>query len=155
MQRTVREYRPDDLENVLSAWENATRIAHPFLTEQFLEEERHNIPNVYLPNAETWVIEQDSRVIGFIALIGAEVGAVFVDPAFHGSGAGRMLMDKARDLRGDLEVDVFKENGLGCRFYARYGFAVAKEHIHARTGNALLRMKFTTQSAPQTASDHR
>ncbi len=149
MQRIVREYRPDDLNDVLSAWESATRVAHPFLTEPFLEQERHNIPNVYLPNAETWVLDQGGRVIGFIALIGVEVGALFVDPAFHGSGAGRMLMDKARELRGDLEVDVFRENGIGRNFYARYGFEIAKELIHAPTGNALLRMKLTSDLARQ------
>ena len=61
MDRIVREYQPEDLNGVLAAWESATRLAHPFLSEDFLEQERYNIPNLYLPNAETWVIEQDSR----------------------------------------------------------------------------------------------
>lgn len=90
MNRTVREYQADDLQDLLAAWESATRLAHPFLTDDFLDQERRNIPELYLPNAETWVVEQDQRVIGFIALLGNEVGAIFVDPYTRVPGpAGR------------------------------------------------------------------
>ncbi|QDV19627.1 putative N-acetyltransferase YjaB [Gimesia panareensis] len=144
MNRIVREYQADDLEDLLAAWESATRLAHPFLTEDFLDQERHNIPNLYLPNAETWVVEQDQQVVGFIALLGNEVGAIFVKPEFHGTGAGKALMDKARDLRGDLEVEVFEANSIGRQFYERYGFKPLSESIHEPTGKTLLRLQFRT-----------
>lgn len=143
MNRIVREYRAEDLDAVLAAWENATRLAHPFLTEEFLDQERYNIPNLYLPNAETWVIEQAGQVIGFIALLGNEVGAIFVQPEFHGTGAGKALMDQAHALRGDLEVEVFEANSIGRHFYQRYGFTPLSESIHEPTGNPLIRMQFT------------
>ncbi len=142
MQRTVREYESADLPSVLSSWESASKVAHPFLTEAFLDQERYNIPNVYLPNAETWVLEQDGDVVGFIALIGNEVGAIFVDAAFHGTGAGRALMDKAVELRGDVELEVFKANPVGRAFYDRYGFVLLTESIHEETGNAILRLRY-------------
>lgn len=142
MDRIVREYQPEDLNGVLAAWESATRLAHPFLSEDFLEQERYNIPNLYLPNAETWVIEQDQQVIGFIALLGNEVGAIFVDPKHHGTGAGRALMDQARELRGNLEVEVFAANTIGRRFYERYGFLPLSESVHEPTGKTLLRLQF-------------
>lgn len=143
----IRPYEPDDLDDVLSSWESATSIAHPFLTEDFLEQERHNIPNLYLPNAETWVVERGNQVIGFVALIGNEVGAIFVKPEFHGTGAGRSLMDKAQELRGDLEVEVFKANEIGRKFYASYGFEPLDEKIHEQTGNELIRLKFTAPAS--------
>lgn len=144
MSRIIREYRNEDLNDVLSAWERASKLATPFLPEGFIEQERDNIPNLYLPNAETWVAEEDGRVIGFIALIGIEVGAIFVDPEFHGSGAGRALMDKARELRGALEVEVFKQNSIGRAFYARYGFTLMDEKVHEQTGNKLLRLRYAS-----------
>lgn len=143
MNRLVREYRAEDLDAVLASWENATRLAHPFMTEEFLDQERDNIPNLYLPNAETWVIEQEGQVIGFIALLGNEVGAIFVEPEFHDTGAGKALMDKAQELRGDLEVEVFEANSIGRNFYQRYGFTPLSESIHEPTGNPLIRMQFT------------
>ena len=118
----IRRYRPQDCEPVLSVWAAASALAHPFLSEGFLEQERQDIRNVYLPRAETWVWEADGHVVGFISLRGNEVGAVFVDPRFQRSGIGWALLDHARALRGDLEVEVFSENRIGRAFYAKYGF---------------------------------
>lgn len=142
MAHTIRQYAEGDLDGVLSSWENASRVAHPFLTKEFLDKERYNIPNVYLPNADTWVVDLEGRVVGFIALLGNEVGALFVEPAFHGTGAGRALMDKAQDLHGDLEVEVFEANSIGRKFYARYGFEPLTQKNHEETGNEVLRLKF-------------
>ncbi len=144
MNRIVRQYEDQDLDAVLSAWESASKVAHPFLPEAFLEQERYNIPNLYLPNAETWVFEQDGNVIGFVALIGNEVGAIFVDAAHHGTGAGKILMDKAVELRGDVELEVFEANAIGRKFYDRYGFELLAESMHEPTGNALLRLRYAS-----------
>jgi len=136
----IREYRAADCADVLEVWARASAVAHPFLSEEFLELERERIPSVYLPNAETWVWEAEGRVVGFIALLGSEVGALFVDPRFHRSGIGRALMDRARDLRGALEVEVFERNGLGRAFYAKYGFEPMHQKLHEETGFEILRL---------------
>ena len=142
----IRKYEPADLDSLLSSWENATRLAHPFLSEDFLSAERENIPNVYIPITDTWVAEYDSVVIGFIALLGNEVGAIFVQPDFHGQGIGPMLMDKACELQSTLEVEVFEENYIGRRFYAKYGFEPLSKKIHEDTGNALIRLRLTAKA---------
>ena len=130
----------------MSSWENASKIAHPFLSESFLEMERYNIPNIYLPNADTWVIEDERKVIGFIALLGNEVGGIFVQPKFHGTGAGLALMNKAQEIHGNLEVEVFEKNLIGRKFYSSYGFELLLKKHHEQTGNQVLRLKFTACS---------
>jgi putative acetyltransferase len=140
---TIREYENNDLDAVMSAWENASKVGHPFLTAEFLDLERQIIPKEYMPNADTWVAEYNGKVIGFISLNGNEVGAIFVQPEFHGLGAGRKLMDKAQELHGDLEVEVFEANSIGRNFYDNYGFELMSKKIHEETGNALLRLRFT------------
>ncbi len=145
----IRKYQAKDLEDVLVAWAAASAVAHPFLSDEFLAEERHNIANVYLPNAETWVWELDGRVVGFISLLGNEVGAIFVDPKVHGVGIGRALMDHARGLREELEVEVFKENVIARAFYARYGFELIQEKVHDQTGLKLLRLRLTANTLLQ------
>ena len=142
MKHVIRQYEESDLEDVLSSWENASKIAHPFLDEEFLETERHNIPNLYLPNADTWVAEVDGKVLGFISLIGNEVGAICLDPKSQGIGIGRSLMDKAKEIHGTLEVQVFKDNSIGRKFYDRYGFKYLAESIHEATNQQVLRLKF-------------
>ena len=142
----IRTYRPADCEELLEVWAAASAVAHPFLDESFLEEERWNIRNVYLPKTETWVWEADGQVVGFIALLGNEVGAIFVDPRFHGTGIGRALMDHARTLHGELEVEVFKENAIGRAFYDRYGFVPMMEKVHEPTGQEVLRLRLAVDA---------
>jgi putative acetyltransferase len=139
----IRQYRESDLEAVLSSWENAARLAHPFMTDDFIAQERNNVAEIYLPNTDTWVVEIGNKVQGFIALMGNEVGAIFLQPNFHGKGTGKALMDKAQELHGDLEVEVFKENYIGRKFYSQYGFVQLEEKWHEPTGQKVLRLKFT------------
>ncbi len=138
----IRKYEVSDLDSLLSVWLSASRLAHPFLSESFLATERKNIPNLYLPNAETWVTEVDKRIVAFIALIGNEIGALFVDPANHRQGIGGRLMDKAATLHHELEVEVFERNPIGRAFYDRYGFSQLERKIHEPSGQQVLRLLF-------------
>ena len=138
----IREYQPQDQDDLLNVWWNASLIAHPFLSEEFLTSEKTIIVELYLPNTETWVYTVDDKVVGFIALMGNEVGAIFVDPAHQQAGFGRQLMDKAVERRGELEVEVFAANSIGQAFYSRYGFEPIDEKIHEPTGQQVLRLRF-------------
>lgn len=64
--------------------ENTQTLAHSFLPDAFQKQEKKNIRELYLPNADTWVAEFDSHVVGYIALIGNEIGGLFVQPTHHG-----------------------------------------------------------------------
>lgn len=75
--------------------------------------------------------------------MGNEVGAIFLQPACHAVGAGRALMDKAQSLHRALEVEVFKANSIGRKFYAQYGFKSVNESFHEPTGEQVLRLTFS------------
>ncbi len=147
MTHTIRQYKESDLNGVLSSWENASKVAHSFLSQSFLDQERYNIPNVYLPNTDTWVADIDGRTVGFIALMGNEVGAIFVEPEYHGCGIGFALMNKAQELNNSLEVEVFKANSIGRKFYSNYGFRPLLEKVHAETGERVIRLQFYDSQA--------
>ena len=140
----LREYIEQDWDDLLSAWETASSVAHPFLTKEFLELERQNISNLYLPNAETWVAENDGHVVGFVSLLGNEVGGLFVHSSHHRKGIGCSLIDKARELKGELYVEVFKDNKIGRAFYDQYGFSRLGEKVHEQTGLDLICLQLTT-----------
>jgi putative acetyltransferase len=140
---TIRQYTATDLQGVQTSWENASRVAHTFLSEAFLTQERENIKTIYMPRADTWVAEQDGEVVGFLSLMGNEVGAIFLEPRCHGTGIGKALMDKAQALHGDLEVEVFEANPIGRKFYDRYGFVLMESKHHEETDQTMLRLKFT------------
>ncbi|NNE13282.1 MAG: GNAT family N-acetyltransferase [Ilumatobacter sp.] len=138
---SIRAYRASDLDAVLDVWHAASVIAHSFLPEDFFETERVTIAEQWLPMAEVVVAADDDSVLGFLALVGDEVGAIFVHPGHQGRGAGRALMDHARALRGTLELEVFERNAIGRRFYADYGFEPVGESVESRTGERQLRLR--------------
>jgi putative acetyltransferase len=125
---------------VLAVWARASALAHPFLSQEFLAGERRAIATEHLATAETWIWEAGGQVLGFISLIGHEVGAIFVDPAVHRSGIGRALIDRARALRGSLEVEVFEQNLIGRAFYAGLGFEFLHRTVHPPSGMPVLRL---------------
>jgi len=138
----IRLYERRDLDQLLEVWAAASALAHPFLTDEFLASERANIASSYLDVAETWVFELDGQLVGFVALVGAnEVGTIFVDPRRQRAGIGTALMNHARSLRGDLEVEVFVENPIGRAFYERCGFREIGRKHHERAGHELLRLR--------------
>lgn len=137
----IRPYRTADLEDVLRVWLDASRIAHPFLSAEFLVAERETIRNVHLPSAESLVWVEAGQVRGFISLLGNQVGGLFVSPEHQGRGIGTRLVDAARARHGALEVEVFKENAIGRAFYAKYGFAELGEYLDEATGRPVLQLR--------------
>jgi len=136
----IRKFQPEDTDAVVSVWWAASRLAHPFLPNAFMAQEADNVRNIYLPNAETWVVEQGGTPVGFIALIGDEIGGLFLDPSCHGAGLGRALVDHAVGLKGRLRVEVFENNHIGRRFYERYGFVENAAYRHDASGEMTLKL---------------
>lgn len=137
----IRPFDAADTDGVIDVWYRSARVAYTFLPDEFFDRERREIRDRWLPVAETIVCEDEGRVVGFLSLIGNEVGAFFVDPEQQGRGLGRQLMDHARDSRPFLELNVFESNPLGRRFYEAYGFVYDSEHIHEATGEKELRLR--------------
>lgn len=139
---TIRPYREADIEALLEAWHEASRLAHPFLSADFLAEEAIRIREVFLPNSRTWVYEADGRVWGFVSVGGNEVGGLFVHPARQRQGIGRALMDQVAALHETIELDVFEANPLGRAFYASYGFVEVDHYLDEEIGQRLVRLRY-------------
>jgi putative acetyltransferase len=144
---TIRPYAVADLEELLDVWYRASLVAHSFLPEEFFAAERRAIAEQWLPMAETVVYESDGGVVGFLSLIGNEVGAVFVDPDYQGRGFGRALMDWAQHARPWLELSVFEANSTGRGFYEHYGFEYVGETLNEPTGHRELRLGLRSGAA--------
>ena len=136
----IRDFESKDTDAVVTVWRAATLVAHPFLSDDFVEQEAGNLRNIYLVHAATRVIEINGQTVGFIAMIGNEIGGLFLDPALHGKGHGRALVDDAARKLGTLEVEVFERNTVGRRFYDGYGFHPIGSSTHEATGETVLRL---------------
>jgi putative acetyltransferase len=143
----IRPYTDADLADVLDAWYLASLESHSFLSDDFFKAERQQIAEQWLPASETSVYETDGRVVGSVSMIGNEVGGIFVTPEYQNRGVGRALMDHVAASRSNLELDVFKANAIGRRFYESYGFRVVNEHVNDTTRLPELRLRFDVKSS--------
>jgi len=108
---------------LVGVWERAVRATHDFLTEEDIVSLRDLVRDQALPALQLWVIRgEGGEPLGFMGMHENSVEALFVDPAFHGRGAGRAFLDLARRLHGSLKVDVNEQNPRAAGFYANYGF---------------------------------
>ena len=138
----IRKYTNKDNSKIIEIWQQASVLAHPFLEDDFVKKVKKDMKEIYLPNAETWVFEENNIIIGFISMIGNEIGGLFVLPNQHSNGIGTKLVDFIGEIHTELEVEVFKENKIGRAFYDKYGFKKIKEFLHEETKHDLIRMKF-------------
>ena len=136
----IRQYREDDTDALVSVWREANLLAHPFLSKAFVAQVAEDMRNIYLPKAETWVVEDNRIPVGFIALAGDEIGGLFLEPSFHGKGFGTALVDHAISLHGPLRVEVFEKNIIGRRFYDRYGFVETERYDHEPSSEVTIKM---------------
>ena len=141
----IRKYQEKDTEAVIEAWYQASLIAHPFLSDAFLEQEATNLRELFLPHSQTWVYDDKGEIAGFLSMVDNVVGGIFVHPNWQRAGVGTALMNQAKSLHDDLELDVFEANPIGRSFYAKYGFVPVGNHIDEATGEPAIKLRFTKE----------
>lgn len=141
----IRPYADTDLDDVLEVWYAASLVGHPFLSDDFLVAERQRLATQWLPASETFVLEEDGRVVGFISMVGHEVGGLFVAPDRQGQGVGRRLLDHVRSSRPVLELSVFEANTRARGFYETYGFVVVGRQTSDAEGQPELHLRLADE----------
>jgi putative acetyltransferase len=140
----IRKHKPEDLEQILHVWEQSSRLAHPFLDEDFVKKVASDMRNLYVPDSETWVFEEQEIVVGFVSMMGNEIAGLFVLPAHHSKGIGTALLGFVAKEHKVLEVEVFEKNSIGRAFYDKSGFELLKQFNHEESRAAVLRLQRTT-----------
>lgn len=132
-----------DIEKLSGIWLDASLLAHPFIGERRLLEQRQLIGTKYLPAAETWVACCAGEPAGFISLLDSFVGGIFIAPDRQGQGIGRRLIAHAMSRRDELLLEVYTRNEQAVRFYTALGFQEVSRRSHDDEGypfeNALMR----------------
>lgn len=83
------------------------------------------ITTVLLPESESWVAWLDGRIVGFMALAGADLDQLYLRPGHYRRGIGSQLLAKAKQRRPNgLTLFTFQRNLRARAFYEAHGFAV-------------------------------
>ena len=119
----IRPFAPaTDTQKLSCIWLDASLVAHSFIGERRLMEQRALIEDQYLPSAETWVASVSDQPSGFISLLDTFIGGIFVSPNRQGLGIGRQLIAHGLSLKGELSLEVYTENQQAVDFYKALGF---------------------------------
>ena len=123
----IRLARAPDRDRLLELWERSVRATHDFLGDGDIEGLRPLVAAALASDALDWcvLVESSDAPIGFLGTADDRIEALFIDPAHHGRGGGRLLVAHAQRLvAGSLAVDVNEQNEGARAFYERLGFAV-------------------------------
>lgn len=138
----IRDYRADDIDQILAIWLSASIKAHTFIESAFWESKVSEMRDVYIPASETLVYEAEGKVVGFYSLYENNLAAIFVVPSSQGRGLGSALLDDAKDRRNRLQLTVYKENTSSIKFYEKHKFTLRGEQIDEHTGHPELIMEY-------------
>ena len=140
----IRKFEISNIDKVIDIWLTASIKAHDFIDKSFWQSKVTDMREQYIPVSETYVYEENKEVIGFISLYNETISAIFISPDSQGKGIGSQLIQKAKEVRENLNLTVYKENKKSIEFYIKCGFKIEKEQIDAHTGHVELLMEFTT-----------
>lgn len=140
----IRKFKQSDIDEVISIWLEASIKAHDFVNRDFWKSKVKDMREIYIPSAETFVYGDERIIQGFVSLYNDTIAAIFVSPDSQGKGIGKLLIQKAKDVRVNLNLTVYKENQKSVLFYEKHGFTIEKEQIDKHTGHPELLMKFNS-----------
>ncbi len=138
----IRPFQESDMPDVLDIWLNASLISHDFISDEFWKAKVEDMKNIYLPASETYIFEEEGKVLGFISLYGNSLAAIFVNPKSQGKGIGQELIKEAKTRRDELHLSVYAKNTNSVRFYLNCGFQEVNENIDTHTGEKEILMKW-------------
>ncbi|EST37717.1 hypothetical protein N566_11495 [Streptomycetaceae bacterium MP113-05] len=120
----VRRAVAADAEAVAGVWLRSFAAALPGVRRAHDDDGvRWWIRDVVVQELETWVATDDDRVVGMLALDGAELEQLYLEPQWRGRGVGDRLVALAKRRRPEgLGLWTFQVNGPARRFYERHDF---------------------------------
>lgn len=119
---TIRLAMPSDRAAICAIWDDASMLAHSFLSVDERTSEHALIRDRFLPSALTWVAERDGEIVGFLSRVAQEVAGLFVSPVFQRRGIGGLLLERAFSVDEEALVHVYAANAVALDFYRTMGF---------------------------------
>lgn len=132
----LRDSTAADTDVLFEIWRRAVLATHDFVSAADLDTFTRVVRKDYLPNAVFRVaVDDNDRPQAFMGMSEGNIDSLFVDPALHGQGIGRLLIEYAKQRNpGGLTVDVNEQNEQALGFYRKMGFRVTRRSPVDDTG---------------------
>jgi GNAT superfamily N-acetyltransferase len=131
----VREALPRDAAAIAHVHIASREAAMPYLPQRRRTDAEVEawVRDVVLPGARVWVAEEDSEVVGYAALEGGTLNALYLLAHARRRGMGTLLLERARRASPEgLDLFVFQRNTDARAFYEHHGFTVVDTNDGSR-----------------------
>ncbi|CAI3934214.1 GNAT family N-acetyltransferase [Commensalibacter communis] len=127
----IREFQTADLDQVMKIWLEQNLLAHSFIDPSFFQKNT-DLVRMILPSSEIYV-QDICGVKGFIGLTNLYISGLFIDSEYQRQGLGSSLIEKAKQVRSKLFLNVYTENEAAVQFYEKHGFIRLEDRINEET----------------------
>lgn len=86
-----------------------------------------------LPKAEIYVYRKNDCILGFAGLNENYIEGIFVNNHMQHHGIGTKLLNKTKESRSKLTLNVYKKNVGAVEFYKKNSFNVISENVDEDT----------------------
>ena len=86
-----------------------------------------------MSKADIYVYILDEQVVGFVGVNNNYVEGIFVDINNQHSGIGTSLLDRIKENKDNLTLNVYKKNANAIKFYEKNNFIITSENIDKDT----------------------
>ena len=124
----IRKFEKNDINDIMRIWKNENIKAHSFIPKEYWENNYNYVKGI-LPNAEIYVYLIKENIVGFIGLSQNFIEGIFVDANNQCNGIGTLLLNKVKENRNVLSLNVYKNNKNAIKFYEKNNFKIIDEKI--------------------------
>lgn len=138
----IKKLEQSSIDEVMNIWLNTNIDSHHYINPDYWKS-NFDIVKKLFPQAEVYVYEIDTRIIGFIGLNKTYIEGLFVCKEEQSKGIGKKLLDYAKGIKSELTLNVYQKNVQAIMFYQREGFEIQGESIDANTNEKEYLMKWS------------
>lgn len=129
----IRENKKAEIDTLVDIWYQSSLKAHDFIDKDYWKSQREEMKEKYLPMSETYVISNNTEIVGFISMLDDYMAALFIDANHQGEGHGKELLNYIKERRKKIQLKVYKKNNKSVKFYLRNDFVIKEELLEAQT----------------------
>ncbi|MFV0441011.1 MAG: GNAT family N-acetyltransferase [Lachnospirales bacterium] len=138
----IREFKLDDLEQVMSIWLETNLKSHNFIAKSYWKN-NYDMVKLLLPKANVYVYDVDGNIQGFVGVEKGYIAGIFVLEQFRSMGIGYKLLGTIKDEYEELTLKVYDKNTRAINFYLKENFKIIRSEIDKETREIELTMMWS------------
>lgn len=129
----IRRSREEDYDCLVEIWYQASIKSHSFISQEYWSSKKFDMKNTYLPVSDTYVLEKDEKIVGFVSMVEQYLAALFIDVDEQNQGCGKRLVEYVKNNYPQIQLKVYQQNHDAVNFYLKNDFVIQEESIDQET----------------------